>query len=109
MGSDVSPSGFTALHVVLTKKLVDELDARVRGVDAGCSLFFDEESIEGLGEFVEALQGAMSHRIVMQPNSEIQDWAVDYRGGLHRLLWSFDAPLRCAVGLFKEKGSPGSE
>jgi len=63
--------------------------------------FFDSDMVDALGDFVDALQNAATHRISVRPSMEMCDWAIDFRGGLNQLVAAADVPLKCGIGLWK--------
>ena len=106
---------FTALHHVIAQELpqaYDQFHSRrymnwqdVEGSQRISSFFTSQfahhKMIESISEYVEALENAHSHRICRESVMEVQDWAVDIRGGLIQLYHGAAVPLTCGAGLVK--------
>ncbi|MBV9124300.1 MAG: hypothetical protein JO112_13155, partial [Planctomycetes bacterium] len=59
----------------------------------------DLDELEGL---LSALHNALTHRVAFcMPHSEVRDMAVDFRGGLNRLVAAADVPLKCGMGVLR--------
>jgi hypothetical protein len=65
--------------------------------------FLSEKEVEELAIVVDVLENALMHRVQMAfRDVERWDIAIDFRGGLNRLLNAADAPLKCGLGILKE-------
>ncbi|MFO0847184.1 MAG: hypothetical protein U0871_01310 [Gemmataceae bacterium] len=93
---------FATLHNLLCRILPAAPDG---GTDRGPLTSRDLNQLEAL---LTALHGALTHRIAISlPNWEARDMAIDFRGGLNRLLAAADVPLKCGLGLLRRLTGSG--
>ncbi len=92
---------FAALHHFLCRVTPDQ--ERKGYYREGLNL----NDIGQVEKFLEALHGALTHRVAISlPNWENRDIAIDFRGGLNRLLAAADVPLKCGLGLLRRQSPP---
>lgn len=61
------------------------------------------DDFEQLNLFVVALHNSLTHRVAMsQAQWEARDMAIDFRGGLNRIVASAEVPLRHGIDLFRQ-------
>lgn len=91
---------FLTLHNLVCQALpARQSGGPAEWLDRGVLSGKDLNQLEG---FLCALQNAMSHRTASSlPNWEAQDMAIDFRGGLNRLLAAADVPLKCGLGILR--------
>jgi hypothetical protein len=86
---------FSALHTFLFETVPEP--GGERGV-------FNAESLTDLEALLRALHNALTHRIQSSlPHWELRDMAVDFRGGLNRLVAAADVPLKCGLGIVRRQ------
>ena len=62
---------------------------------------FDQRLIEGIVDYVDAMQNALDHRIYQESSLEFAEWSVDLRGGLVQLALGATLPMKVGVGLLR--------
>ena len=104
---DLIPPFHSLFNAIAEDLLSDFRQERTKYQELGFSpkrhsgVFLRKEAVEGLSDYVAALQNALSHRISFHPNMEYLDWGVDYRGGLNQLVAAADVPFKCAEQLVR--------
>jgi hypothetical protein len=86
-----------ALHAVLT-------DGYRAGTNRhGPRMVAGEETSREIAEFVEAINNAMTHR-VLKPHlaARVRDMGVDFRGAMNQIVSAADVPLKCGLGLLRK-------
>lgn len=85
---------YRVLHQLLTVELPDQMKREPTST-------LSWKVIHVLCELIDSVQNATAHRLHFEPNTELHDWAVDFRGGLNRLVMGADAASKCGIGLVR--------
>ncbi|HEX3151202.1 MAG TPA: hypothetical protein VHR66_24200 [Gemmataceae bacterium] len=90
---------FYSLHHLLCHVLPQYANEGVHATGRGLMTSDDLKQLEDL---LRAIHNAVSHRVAFsQPHWETRDEAVDFRGGLNRLVAAADVPLKCGIGVLR--------
>jgi len=108
---------FRAVHGLFCRELPKSLEARLKraGGDSvlrewACLSMLTTSDIREITDLIELIENSLEHRTRIGFR-EIERWqpAIDYKGGLNKLIHAADAPMLCGLGLLKRVESIHSQ